>query len=372
MGTHQSFAENFHEEDEEQQVYEESVSMPLVWKNMNVKEEEEEEQKFGGGEEEPSLMDANAIGDPLRLSGKGRKKKYHYKAFEFDGNQYELEDFVLVAPDKKDEKPCVAVIKDITQESVMHFVPMHKKIPKRSEHPGFIVQRVYDHREEKLYKLTDRDYKDNIQKEIDLLLHKIWSLLGDLPDIETEEAPSDQELHSDISWEEEETSKPDQHLKATMQESRIINASEYYCMFGKFKALTGEIHKWLERLLQGVQYMCSSGNNIQSDEKGNNSFGTETKIHEKSLKGRESFTWPDAVVLAIVALEMASYDGLSSDFHKYNQKLQKMLFNLKLTHDLGLRLLVEGLTTKEIVKETVKKEPDESEGMKVTDFYSTF
>ncbi|KAJ7959998.1 bromo-adjacent-likey (BAH) domain-containing protein [Quillaja saponaria] len=265
MGTHQSFADqDFHEEDEElsfqngQQpqscVSEESVS------KMNVKEEVEEEQsegeesqKYGGEEEEPPLVNANAIGGPLRVSGEGRKKKYHYKAFEFDGNQYELEDFVLVAPDKIDDKPHVAVIKDITQgkngcvmvttqwfyrpkeveregngrwnacdaralfysfhvdeisaESVMHkcvvhFVPMHKKIPKRTEHPGFIVQRVYDHREERLYKLTDGDYKGNKQNEIDLLLHKTWSLLGDLPDIVTEEAPLNQEHGCDISREE--------------------------------------------------------------------------------------------------------------------------------------------------------------------------
>ncbi|KAJ7960000.1 Bromo-adjacent-like (BAH) domain protein [Quillaja saponaria] len=126
--------------------------------------------------------------------------------------------------------------------------------------------------------------------------------------------------------------------------------------------------------------MCSSGNNIQS----NNSFGTETKIQEKSQKGRESFTWPDDVVPAIAALEKASHLALSSDFHKYNQRLQKLLFNLKINPLLTQCLLngeldpkkifemtpdelKKGLTSEEIVKETVKKELDESEGMQMVD-----
>lgn len=38
--------------------------------------------------------DAKPIGDPLRVSGKGRGRKRHYESFEFDGNQYTLVSFV--------------------------------------------------------------------------------------------------------------------------------------------------------------------------------------------------------------------------------------------------------------------------------------
>jgi hypothetical protein len=39
--------------------------------------------------------------------------------------------------------------------------------------------------------------------------------------------------------------------------------------------------------------------------------------------------WPDAAVSAIVSLEKASHEALSTDFQKYNQKLRQLDFNLK-------------------------------------------
>ncbi|KAJ7964374.1 bromo-adjacent-likey (BAH) domain-containing protein [Quillaja saponaria] len=436
----QSF-QSQHQQQQQQQscVSEDSSFKPPARKNMNIDKEveegnmeEDESHKFGGEEEQP-LEDAKPIGDPIRVSGEGRKRIYHYKAFEFDKNQYELEDFVLMAPDKIDDKPYVAVIKDITQgkegslmltaqwfyrprdverdrggrlesrdlrelfysfhtdevsaESVMHkcvvhFVPLHKELPKRTEHPGFIVQRVYDYVEERLYKITDRDYEDKKQNEIDLLLHKTRSLLGDLPDIVNEEAPAGQEQDSDISKEEEKTSMPDQHLRATMSG----NASEFYRVLEKFKALTGENHrdKWLERLLQGVQYMCNSDNNIKRGIKGKGCLGTGIENQETSQGGYESFTWPDAAVPAVAALEEASHDAFSLDFQKYNQKLRQLLFNLKINPLLTRRLLngelepkkilkmspdelKEGLTSEEIVKNSVKGKPDESNSMQMID-----
>ena len=46
--------------------------------------------------EEPSQEDAKTIGDSIRLSGKGRGRRSHYEAFEFDGNRYEGEPYVRV------------------------------------------------------------------------------------------------------------------------------------------------------------------------------------------------------------------------------------------------------------------------------------
>ncbi|OIV94913.1 hypothetical protein TanjilG_22110 [Lupinus angustifolius] len=55
--------------------------------------------------------------------------------------------------------------------------------------------------------------------------------------------------------------------------------------------------------------------------------------------GSKYFIWPDAAVPAIVALEKASHDALSSDLQKYNQKLRSLDFNLKSNALLAHRLL---------------------------------
>nr|KYP38880.1 hypothetical protein KK1_039861 [Cajanus cajan] len=190
------------------------------------------------------LEDAKPIGEPVRFSGKGRGRKKHYESFEFDGIQYSLEDPVLLVPEEKGQKPYVAIIKDITQgnngnvivtgqwfyrpeeaekksggnwkscdtrelfysfhrdnvpaEAVMHkcavhFIPLHKQLPKRKDHPGFIVQKVYDTVERKLWRLSDKDYEDIKQSEIDELVQKTLRRIGELLDIEPEEAPADDE-----------------------------------------------------------------------------------------------------------------------------------------------------------------------------------
>ncbi|KAK4752195.1 hypothetical protein SAY87_020993 [Trapa incisa] len=45
----------------------------------------------------------------------GRGHREHYEEFEFDGNHYDLEDPVLLAPEDQDKKPYVANLKDIVQ-----------------------------------------------------------------------------------------------------------------------------------------------------------------------------------------------------------------------------------------------------------------
>ncbi|KAB5573569.1 hypothetical protein DKX38_000763 [Salix brachista] len=425
-------------------------------------EDEAEEELEEDPEEEVPQEDAKAFGDSTRVSGKGRGRRTHYDAFEFDGNRYELEDPVLLVPEDKEQKPYVAIIKDISQtkdgsmmvtgqwfyrpeeaerkgggswqsrdtrelfysfhrdevpaESVMHkcvvhFVPVHKQLPNRKQYPGFIVRKVYDTVERKLWKLTDKDYEDNKQHEIDLLVQKTLSRMGDLPDIEVEDAPAapppEQEDPTkskrtlrrktvsplDVSREEEATTRSDS-FKAETPGSCTGNGSEYYAILLKFDALTGDTHrdKWLERLLQCIQYMCISSNSNLDDDKLKGGFDgcdhkKEQKSHgaangseENSVKGGKSFPWPDAAVPAVTALEKASHDALSSDFQKYNQKLRQLVFNLKNNAFLARRLLNRELEPSKILnmspnelkegltaEETAKKEPEESERMQMTD-----
>ncbi|WJX60293.1 hypothetical protein P8452_45519 [Trifolium repens] len=429
--------------------------------NKNNDSDDDSEKEEGKKEPPQTPDDAKPIGDPIRVSGKGRGRKRHYESFEFDGNQYSLEDPVMLVPEDKEQKPYVAIIKDIIQycsgsimvagqwfyrpeeaekkgggswkscdtrelfysfhrdevpaESVMHkcvvhFVPLNKQFPKRKQHPGFIVQKVYDTLERKLWKLTDKDFEDVKQQEIDELVQKTRKRIGELLDIEPEDAPpADQEEVTknkrslrrksispiDVSREEEGIPKSDQHSKPETPGSCVNNDSKYHRILVKFNSLTGNIHrdKWLERLLQHVQYMCNSDESIEKGKGSGNTDSDEIKnknndrtseiandCPDKGQKSSESFVWPDAAVSAIVSLEKASHEALSTDFQKYNQKLRQLDFNLKNNALLARRLLngelkpskmlnmtpielKEGLTA----EETTKKEPDEKQHMQMTD-----
>lgn len=178
---------------------------------------------------------------------------------------------------------------DVPAESVMHkcvvhFVPIHKQLPNRKQHPGFIVRKVYDTVERKLWKLTDKDYEDGKQQEIDELVQKTLERLGELPDIETDEALADQEdltknkrmmrkkSISPLDVSKEETArKSDQPLKPDTPLSCVNNASEHYRILVGFNALTGDTHrdKGLEKLLQSVQYMFDNNGSMKNEEKVN-------------------------------------------------------------------------------------------------------
>ncbi|GAB2209742.1 hypothetical protein Droror1_Dr00026965 [Drosera rotundifolia] len=384
----------------------------------------------------------------LRLDSSTRRSHFH--GFEFDGNQFELEDPVLLTPEDGKQKPYVAIIKDITQttdgsmmvtgqwfyrpeeaekkgggswqardtrelfysfhrdevpaESVMHkcvvhFVPLNKQLPNRKQHPGFIVQKVYDTEQRKLFKLTDKDYEDKKQHEIDLLVQKTTSRLGELPDVETEEAPAeldDQNKNKrllrkktisplEVSRESDGTGRPEQHKPDT---PGTANMSKYTTILAQFKALTKEPQrdKWLEKLLQVVEYACvSSENPAREDEgtdvspsKGDKAIAADT-AQEKG-KDANLLKWPDSAVSGVVALEKASHEASSSDFSKYNQNLRRMVFNLKNNSLLARRLLngdlepskilnmspnelKEGLTAEELAR----NQPEEPETLQITD-----
>ncbi|XP_038971116.1 uncharacterized protein LOC103705583 [Phoenix dactylifera] len=402
----------------------------------------------GGGngkEEEPPLEDAKPKGRVLRVSGKGKRKKRHYCSFEYDGNTFELEDPVLLTPEDKKQKPYVAIIKDITQdadgsmmvtgqwfyrpeeaerknggsweaqdtrelfysfhldevpaESVMHkcivhFVPLNKKLPLRSEHPGFIVQKVYDTVEKKLWRLTDKDYEDSKQHEIDLLVKKTFERLGDLPDIEPEVAPADdadqsmskknlgkQRMHPiDVSRTEDAPERSDYLTRADTPGS----CTAYRAILAKFKALTGDSYrdKWLDKLLQGIKAACNSKEDASAEDKrtGNGASDHNTTGNNRADNSAGRICWPDDAVPAITALERATHETLGPDFQKYNQKMRQLDFNLKNNVMLARRLLNKELDPAVILNmspnelkdgflagEKTTTEPEESKQLQMTD-----
>lgn len=180
----------------------------------------------------------------------------------------------------------VVPAESVMHKCVVHFVPIHKQLPSRKQHPGFIVQKVYDTVERKLWRLTDKDYEDNKQHEIDLLVQKTLARLGDLPDIEIEDGvlpaieEEDQSKNKravrrkgitplDVTRDDNTTIRNEQNAIAETPGSYTSN-SEYNTILLKFKVLTGENHrdKWLERLLQGIRHMCRSPDGMQPDEDG--------------------------------------------------------------------------------------------------------
>lgn len=161
-------------------------------------------------------------------------------------------------------------IDDVPAESVMHkcvvhFIPQHKKIPSRKEHPGFIVQKVYDTVAKKLWNLTDKDYEDNKQHEIDLLVKKTIDRIGQLSDIEPADAPGDNNdqlsnkrglrkrpvLPIDVSRDDALAGKSEQFGKAeTPGSDKLKN----YATLVKYKAVTGDQYRdrWLDKLVDTI------------------------------------------------------------------------------------------------------------------------
>ncbi|KAL8216695.1 hypothetical protein R6Q57_023532 [Mikania cordata] len=440
-----------YEDDEEDQGEAIKQSTKTKRDKKKVSDDEEEEKEVSPPieeeEEEAPEEDAKPIGDVVRVSGKGKTRRNHYKSFEFDGLFYELEDPVLLVPDPEgpNKKPYVAIIKDITEtkdgsvmvngqwfyrpeeaerkgggnwqsndtrelfysfhrdevpaESVMHkcvvhFIPADKQIPSRKLHPGFIVQKVYDTIIKRLFKLTDKDYEDSMQHEIDLLVQKTMSRLGDLPDLKIEEdvVETEDQLKSkrllrrknmpplDVSRDYDVTNRSGPLSRSETPGSYNGIASEYYNILVKSNAVTNDQQrdKWLDKLLETVQFVCNNNNvdNSQSNNVPTNE--PEDKIPNNGTGSPP--VWPDDAVLAVAALEQASHESFSSDFQKYNQKMRQLVFNLKKNAQLARRLLKgelepskilnmspielkEGLTAEEIAS----KEPEEDAQVQMTD-----
>lgn len=450
------------DENEEEEAEEEERGRGKRIKKLKKVDEEEQLDPVeeAAEKEEEQLEDAKPIGEIIRVTGKGKGRRNHYESLEYDGNRYALEDPVLLVPEGKSQKPYVAIIKDITQtkdgnmmvtgqwfyrpeeaikraggswqsrdtrelfysfhrdevpaESVMHkcvvhFVPLNKQIPRRKEHPGFFVQKVYDTEQRRLFKLTDKDYEDTKQHEIDLLVQKTIARVGHLLDLETEDnsaVPVIQEdqlkskrllrkksmMSLDVTRDDEAPSRSGQS-RAETPGSCANNASEYFIILSNFKVLTGETQrdKWLEKLLQSIQYFCNPVDNVQNDgnEKGGSDAADLTGNTDSAKHVNESldngadgdvFRWPDSAVPAVVSLEKAAHEALSSDFQKYNQKMRSLTFNLKNTSLLARRLLKGELDPSQILnmspnelkealtaEELASREPEEPEPIQMTD-----
>lgn len=88
------FAQVAVSDDEEEE--EEKRRRTMTTRRMRQKKEEEEMEdveelaESEEEEEEVAVEDAKPIGEVIRVSGRGRRKKNHYKVFDYDGNQFEL------------------------------------------------------------------------------------------------------------------------------------------------------------------------------------------------------------------------------------------------------------------------------------------
>ncbi|VAH76577.1 unnamed protein product [Triticum turgidum subsp. durum] len=311
-------------------------------------DEEPEEKKAESEEEEESReedsTEAVPVGEPLKVTGKGKKQRRHYFSFEYEGNTFELEDPVLLTPEQQKEKPYVAIIKDITEndgslsvtgqwfyrpeeadkkgggnwtasdtrelfysfhiddvpaESVMHkcvvhFIPLNKQIPSRKEHPGFIVQKVYDTVAKKLWNLTDKDYEDNKQHEIDLLVKKTVDRIGQLPDREPIDVPADstdqfsnkrglrKRPPNPLDVSRDTTGKPEQFIKAETPGSDNL---KHYAILAKYKAVTNATYrdKWLDKLVDTIPLTSKEG-----AEASHADAGSVAKISNSSSSARDS------------------------------------------------------------------------------------
>ncbi|XP_024004509.1 uncharacterized protein LOC18028574 [Eutrema salsugineum] len=304
---------------------------------------------------------AKPVGKLINSTGVGRNKKCHYEKFEFRDQQYGLEDSVLLIPEDVSRKPYVAIIKDIYvqgkeghvklevqwfyrpedvekkyvkwesndardlfysfhrdevyAESVKHscivyFVPENMQIPDSKKHPGFIVQNVYNTIKKKLWKFTHDGFNKQQKHEINLLVAKTISRVGDLPDIEKEQK-------HEINLLVAKTISRVGDLPDVEKEQKTLKTSRRYkSILEKFDMLTGDLDrdKKLEELLEAVKHKC--------------------RLTEKKQATDYDSFWPDDVVPVVRALEQVFYDSMSKDIPEYNRKLEVLVDKLKvsLTH----------------------------------------
>ncbi|CAN8325660.1 unnamed protein product [Cochlearia groenlandica] len=293
---------------------------------------------------------AKAIGKMMKFTGKGVKKKCHYKKFEFHGQQYALEDSVLLVPEDAKREPYAAIIKDIYAQGkegyvkidvqwfyrledvdkkhlrnfdnkdsrnifysfhhdkevfaesvvdacVVHFVPENKQVPNREDHDGFIVQRVYNFAIKKLCKFTSNSFNKQQKHDIDLLVAKTVSRIGELPDI----------------VKKEEKPKPKESV-------RKCNGLELKKIMKKFDMFTGDSDrdKCLQKILGAVKGECPN----------------------------------NEVVPVVLALEEALYESFGEDSSKYNDKVEVVATKLMGSPKLAYRILIGDLKPEQIVTMT--------------------
>uniref|UniRef100_A0A1D1ZLX8 Protein polybromo-1 n=1 Tax=Anthurium amnicola TaxID=1678845 RepID=A0A1D1ZLX8_9ARAE len=343
--------------------------------------------------------DAKPVGDVIWVQGEGDRRKEYYATFDFNGDQYQLGDSVLISPEDAEQKPGVAIIREITRDSegnvmvtgqlfyrpeeaakkgsgnwqvedtrelfytfshdelpaesvmhkcVVHFVPPRKQLPSRAEHPGFIVRKVYDTNRRRLWKITDKDYEDDKQHEISLLIEKTRERLGELPN--RDDALNDKWNLRKESLVPVDVSRVDTASAKSSSPLKAKKASEVYLILKDFQVLTGDGSRdwWLDKLLHGIQFVCHLRGSASVEGRVMNS-GSAYEISNVSAvidesenmasNASEHIVWPDDAVPVVAALEKAVHEALCSDFHKYNQKMRQLVFNLKNNGILAKRLL---------------------------------
>uniref|UniRef100_A0ACD6A0H8 Uncharacterized protein n=1 Tax=Avena sativa TaxID=4498 RepID=A0ACD6A0H8_AVESA len=330
--------------------------------DVEAEADEEEEDDEDGSEAVP-------LGEPVEVSGERKQ----YAAFEYEGNTYKLEDSAMFSPDGEDQKPYVGIIKDINEiggslsitaqwfyrpeeaqkeggddprelfysfhldqvaaESVMHtcvihFIPQHKQVPSKKEHPGFIVQQVYDHKEEKCWKLTDTDYEEANQEEIDLLVMKTMDRIGELPDCDPEDIPGDKSDNLPRLGLKKRPLKPkdvprdapagrsEQLIKENAAGNDTLK-NRARAILLRYKAVTGNQIRdwWLDKFVDTILALPRSRNDNE------NSYA------------------PNEVVSIVASLERSAYEALYADLQKYKQKMRTLLFNIKNSSVLCKRLM---------------------------------
>ncbi|CAE6075010.1 unnamed protein product [Arabidopsis arenosa] len=313
----------------------------------------------------PSDSCAKSIGKPIKFTGKGGNKKCHYKIFEFHGKQYRLEDFVELVPENPNQKEYIAIIKDIYirekdglmklvvqwfyrkedieekdvgnwksedsreiffsfhydevfAESVkykcaVYFVPDDKQIPNRIQPSSFIVQMVYDNINKEMMKFSDESFDEEQKFEIDILVAKTISRIGDLVDVEKVQMTTIPRRRRLVrKCERMSTSKP------ISEKSKSLPSSDL------------DRDKILGELLEVVlKSMCCE------------STGTTRKD----------------VVKVVLALEEALYDSFADDIPKYNYKLELLVKRLKNSRVLARRLLNGELKPEQAIKMADFEEP---------------
>lgn len=186
----------------------------------------------------------------------------------------------------------------VEHKCVVSFVPENKQVPNRKEHRGFIVQKVYDIAKKKLRKLSDNEFDVHQKHEIDHLVADTILRLGDLPDIEKDQ------MTKKIS--RRKRSVPKRYISPE-------TSMEYKSILENFDLLTGDSDrdKRLRELLEAVKHEC--------------------RTRKKRKAGDYDSYWPDDVVPVVRALEQVLYDSLAEDMSKYNDKVETLVNELKVS-----------------------------------------
>ncbi|KAL1201628.1 ASI1-immunoprecipitated protein 3 [Cardamine amara subsp. amara] len=309
---------------------------------------------------------AHTDGRWIKFTGEGVNKKFHYETFEFHGQEYGLEDTVVCHPEKATQRPYIAIIKDIykqgkeryvklevnwfyrpedlakkyvrnweskdsgdlvysfhrdevSAESVMHkclvyFVPENEELPNPRASPDFIVRKFYDHIKKKLLNFSHRGFNVKQKDEINLLVEKTISRVGDLFTIEKVEM-------SKIS--RRKKSVPKRHIltaERTMHERSTSNGFYDESICNNFE--DGEASRELYN--ESIQKNFEIGGasiTISSD------LDREKRVEElmEALKQAGDYD----VFPVVQALEHALYDSLADDIPMYNYKVEYLLDKLK-------------------------------------------